>query len=232
MATVLPAQCFILLVTCCQQLCTVCIYGAVFDALLLQPTYLPHLLCMCMCARVSVCALSPLLLQVVWGDVNPLWKSETHNLYVQERGKALLKLRVLDKNKLMSDVDLGAVMTGLDVLLEKPGRRVELPLKGAPKIGCDADMAGLCVCVLAGWLVRWLGVMVMWRDCGLVGGCVGRLWVGVVRCEHMWLCLESVVAKPAIGQGLHAWLKSQVLALLLVCRHRCAPPTTAVAHNT
>lgn len=48
----------------------------------------------------------------------------------QERPKALLKLRVMDKNKLMSDVDLGAVMTGLDALLEKPGRRVELPLKG------------------------------------------------------------------------------------------------------
>lgn len=51
-------------------------------------------------------------------------------MYVQERSKALLKLRVMDKNKLMSDVDLGAVMTGLDALLEKPGRRVQLPLKG------------------------------------------------------------------------------------------------------
>jgi len=69
------------------------------------------------------------LTQVIWGDVNPQW-GETHNLYVQQRSKAILKLRVIDKNKLMSDVDLGAVMTGLQTLLEKPGRRVELPLKG------------------------------------------------------------------------------------------------------
>jgi hypothetical protein len=66
----------------------------------------------------------------VWGDVNPVWKKETHNLYVPQRSKAVLKLRVIDKNKLRSDIDLGVVMTGLDVLLDKPGRKVELPLKG------------------------------------------------------------------------------------------------------
>lgn len=65
----------------------------------------------------------------MWGNLNPSWK-ETHYLYVQQRSKVLLKLRVIDKNKLMSDVDLGVVMTGLDALLDKPGRKVELPLKG------------------------------------------------------------------------------------------------------
>lgn len=69
------------------------------------------------------------VLQVVWGDVNPTWK-ETYYLYVQQRAKAVLKLRVIDKNKLRSDIDLGVVMTGLDTLLDKPGRKVELPLRG------------------------------------------------------------------------------------------------------
>jgi Ca2+-dependent lipid-binding protein len=71
---------------------------------------------------------------VIWGNVNPQWR-ETHNLYVQERSKALLKLRVVDKNKLMSDVDLGVVMIGLNALLAKPGRQVELPLKGEVAAG-------------------------------------------------------------------------------------------------
>lgn len=84
-------------------------------------------------------------LQVVWGDVSPKW-AETHYLYVQERAKALLKLRVIDKNKLMSDVDLGVVMTGLQPLLDKPGRKVELPLKGM----CMCVRVYVCMCACVG----------------------------------------------------------------------------------
>ena len=40
---------------------------------------------------------------MIWGDLNPKW-NETYYLYVQQRAKSTLKLRVLDKNKLMSDV--------------------------------------------------------------------------------------------------------------------------------
>lgn len=90
--------------------------------------------------------------QVIWGNVNPQW-GETHNLYVQERSKALLKLRVVDKNKLMSDVDLGVVMTGLDALLAKPGRRVELPLKGE---GCGCcSYSWVSLVATAGGCLAW-----------------------------------------------------------------------------
>lgn len=52
---------------------------------------------------------------------------------------------MMDKNKLMSDVDLGVVMTGLDALLGKPGRRVELPLKGMRAVAAT----DVVVCLLS-----------------------------------------------------------------------------------
>lgn len=89
----------------------------------------------------ACCAGLSSILQVVWGNLNPTWK-ETYYLYVQQRPKAVLKLRVIDKNKLRSDIDLGVVMTGLDTLLDKPGRKVELPLKGGTcvvnDVRCDS----------------------------------------------------------------------------------------------
>lgn len=69
--------------------------------------------------------------QVLWGNLDPQW-GESHVLYVpKDASQAVLRLRVVDKNKLVADVDLGAAMTGLAPLLDQPGQRVTLPLKGA-----------------------------------------------------------------------------------------------------
>jgi hypothetical protein len=100
--------------------------------------------------------------QVQWGQLNPQW-GETHTLYVPKAaggssgggGPVLLKLRVLDKNKLVSDVDLGVVMTSLGPLLEAPGEKVTLPLRGVaalcvpgcvPKPACVRQLACVRVC--------------------------------------------------------------------------------------
>lgn len=67
---------------------------------------------------------------VRWGELSPAWGS-THTLYVTCASTDVLKLRVIDKNKLISDVDLGTVMVPLPQLLATPGARLELPLRGA-----------------------------------------------------------------------------------------------------
>jgi hypothetical protein len=44
--------------------------------------------------------------------------------------KDVLRLRVIDKNKLISDVDLGVVMMPVAALMEQQGQQLQLDLKG------------------------------------------------------------------------------------------------------
>eukprot|EP00878_Enallax_costatus_P017820 GHUV01018726.1.p1 GENE.GHUV01018726.1~~GHUV01018726.1.p1 ORF type:complete len:547 (+),score=166.08 GHUV01018726.1:131-1771(+) len=66
---------------------------------------------------------------VLWGDVNPTW-NETHTLYVTDKSRDILRLRALDKNQLLHDVDLGVVMVSVAELLENEGREMKFELKG------------------------------------------------------------------------------------------------------
>lgn len=152
--------------------------------------------------------------QVIWGNVNPQW-GETHNLYVQQRSKALLKLRVVDKNKLMSDVDLGVVMTGLDALLAKPGRCVELPLKGA---GCCCCC---CSCIQLGASCSdsrcLLDMIVLWGvadSAELEHNCTQLL--GPTHVEPMAVNAMHVPAPAASSQ---AWPQCACCPRLLVYAH-------------
>jgi Ca2+-dependent lipid-binding protein len=73
---------------------------------------------------------------VRWGELSPSW-DETHTLYVSNVEKDVLRLRVIDKNKLISDVDLGVVMMPVAALMEQQGQQLQLELKG-----------GCAVCVM------------------------------------------------------------------------------------
>lgn len=66
---------------------------------------------------------------VKWGELDPEWQ-ETHTLYVTNTDKDVLRLRVIDKNKLMADVELGVVMVAVADLLNGEGQQLELRLRG------------------------------------------------------------------------------------------------------
>lgn len=140
------------------------------------------------------------LFQVIWGDVNPQW-GETHNLYVQQRSKAILKLRVIDKNKLMSDVDLGVVMLGLQTLLEKPGRRLELPLKGAVNSAAVAAIAHVRAANTP--YLSWRGVLFML--------CHGT-WVWLVAAEEARLVVPLMFSCYCIKGSMLYDLSGMVLS--------------------
>lgn len=66
---------------------------------------------------------------VLWGDLDPTW-NESHTLYVTNTDRDVLRLRVLDKNNLLSDVDLGVVMISVAELLENENQEMTLELRG------------------------------------------------------------------------------------------------------
>lgn len=79
---------------------------------------------------------------VLWGQLEPAWH-ETHTLYVRDASRDAVRLRVIDKNKLASDVELGLAVLPLQTLLDAPGRRVTVPLQGAralDTLGADEIM--------------------------------------------------------------------------------------------
>eukprot|EP00775_Hariotina_reticulata_P003437 gene3437-3709_t len=68
--------------------------------------------------------------EVKWGELEPVWE-QTFTLYVPRKEKQILRLRMIDKNKLLSDVDMGTVMVPISTLTEKPGQKVTLQLRGS-----------------------------------------------------------------------------------------------------
>lgn len=72
---------------------------------------------------------SAAITSIIWGDVNPTW-NETHTLYITDKERDLVRLRVLDKNQLLHDVDLGVVVVSVSELLDNEGQEVRLELKG------------------------------------------------------------------------------------------------------
>jgi Ca2+-dependent lipid-binding protein len=82
---------------------------------------------------------------VRWGDLSPSW-DEMHTLYVTNAEKDVLRLRVIDKNKLISDVDLGVVMMPVAALIEQQGQQLELELKGR-RHACLFHAMCKCACV-------------------------------------------------------------------------------------
>ncbi|KAF6250498.1 hypothetical protein COO60DRAFT_1705829 [Scenedesmus sp. NREL 46B-D3] len=67
---------------------------------------------------------------VRWGDTSPAW-DETHTLYVSDIETDVLRLRVIDKNNLLSDVDLGVAMMPVAALMQQQGQQLDLELKGS-----------------------------------------------------------------------------------------------------
>jgi hypothetical protein len=82
-------------------------------------------------------------LQVKWGELEPVWE-ETFTLYVPRKEKQILRLRMIDKNKLLSDVDMGTVMVAISDLIEKPGQKLALQLQGVQVMNATAPCYVSC----------------------------------------------------------------------------------------
>lgn len=89
---------------------------------------------------VVTCADSAGRTQVKWKTTEAFW-GETFRLFVRDASKDILRLRVFDKNNIITDVDLGAAAVPVAALQDGQLKRMDVPLRGANGQGTVAITA-------------------------------------------------------------------------------------------